>query len=118
MLRRRGHQIGLIAHPASTCKADAFYPWAGLQSQSRIDTLRNMRVVRNSVGAFKPHVLHSFSRILYMLPLLRCRLPKIMSFQREPTPRTIFLGAAIFNGSLSFTGSSEYICSQGKRAGG
>ena len=117
-LSLRGHQIGLIAHPDSTCEVDAFFPWAGMRSQNRVDALRNMRVLRKATDLFQPDVLHSFSRILYMLPLLRSRIPKIMSFQREPTPRTVFLGATLFNGSLTFTGTSEYIARRGEQAGG
>ncbi len=117
-LRTRGHKVALAAHPQSTCNVDAFYPWAGLRSGSYLDTLLNMRVLRDAVAAFQPNVLQSFSRILYMLPLMRAPLPKIMCFQREPTPRTVFLGAKLFNGSLTFAGNSEYICRQGKRAGG
>jgi glycosyltransferase involved in cell wall biosynthesis len=117
-LRLRGHKVGLIAHPDSSCQVDAFFPWAGLRSQSRVDLLRNMRVLRVATDAFQPDVLHSFSRILYMLPVLRSGFPKIMSFQREPTPRTVSLAAALFNRSLSFTGNSEYIAGRGKRAGG
>src|SRR5215211_7060914 len=107
-LRVRGHQIGLIAHPGSTCQVDAFYPWDGMRSQHPIDSLRNMRVLRKAVASFQPDVLHSFSRILYMLPLMRGGLPKIMSIQREPTPRTVFLGAVLSKGSLTFTGLSKY----------
>jgi glycosyltransferase involved in cell wall biosynthesis len=114
----RGHEVGLAAHPLSTCRVNAFFPWSGLCSQNRIDALRNMRTLRQAVAAFQPDVLHSFSRILYMLPLAVNPLPKIMCFQREPTPRTVFLGATLFNGSLSFTGISDYICRQGRRAGG
>ena len=117
-LRHRGYQVGLVAHPASTCRADAFYPWNGVRSQSSIDSYRNMRVLRKAVVAFEPDVLHSFSRILYMLPILRLALPKIMSYGREPTRRTVRLGAALANGSLSFTGCSEYISRQGRRGGG
>jgi glycosyltransferase involved in cell wall biosynthesis len=76
-----------------------------------------MRVLCNAVSAFKADVLHSFSRILYMLPLIRNSLPKIMSYQREPTPRNVRLGAALANGSLSFTGCSEYICRKGRSGG-
>jgi glycosyltransferase involved in cell wall biosynthesis len=117
-LLNRGHEVGLAAHPLSTCKVTAFFPWVGLRSRNGIDALRNMRVLREAVAAFKPHVLHSFSRILYMLPLAANPLPKIMCFQREPTQRTVFLGATLFNGSLSFTGISDYISRQGRRAGG
>ena len=77
-----------------------------------------MCVLRDAAIAFRPNVLHSFSRILYMLPLMRHPLQKIMSYQREPTPRTVRFGAMLANGSLSFTGCSEYICSRGRRAGG
>jgi glycosyltransferase involved in cell wall biosynthesis len=117
-LRIRGHKVGLIANPSSTCKADAFFPWAGLRSQSQIDSWRNMRVLRDAVSAFEADVLHSFSRILYMLPLMCNALPKIMSYQREPSSRNVRLGAVLANGSLSFTGCSEYICRKGRRGGG
>jgi glycosyltransferase involved in cell wall biosynthesis len=77
-----------------------------------------MRVLRDAVAAFKPHVLHSFARILYLLPVIRDALPKIMSYGREPTRRTVYLGSALASGSLSFTGCSEYICCRGRSAGG
>jgi len=35
----------------------------------------------------RPDVLHSFSRLLYLLPLFAKRLPKIMSYQRLPGRR-------------------------------
>jgi glycosyltransferase involved in cell wall biosynthesis len=117
-LRFRGHRVGLIAHSASTCHADTFYPWPGLHSQSPSDSLRNMYLLRQAADSFRPEVLHSFSRLLYMLPLMRSALPKIMSYGREPTPRTVRLGAMLAKGSLTFTGCSEYICRRGRRAGG
>jgi glycosyltransferase involved in cell wall biosynthesis len=67
---------------------------------------------------FQPDVLHSFLRLLYMLPMMRSKLPKIMSYGRDPTPRTMRLGAMLAKGSLIFTGCSEYICRRGRRAGG
>jgi len=77
-----------------------------------------MRVLFNASAAFQPDVLHSLSRVLYMLPLISRSLPKIMSFHREPTRRTVFLGTLLFNGSLTFTAISEYIARQGNCAGG
>jgi glycosyltransferase involved in cell wall biosynthesis len=117
-LRTRGHHVGLVANPASTCEADAFYPWARLRSQSLVDSCYNMNVLRKAAGHFKPDVIHSFSRILYMLPLLNGAWSKVMSFQREPTARTVRLAAAIAGNSLRFTGCSEYICGNGRRGGG
>src|SRR5262249_57858242 len=103
-LRLRGHEVGLVAHPRSSCQADVFYPWRGSHSRSKVDAVRNMCVLRDAAKVFRPNILHSFSRILYMLPLIRRPLQKIMSYGREPTPRTVRLGAMLANGSLSFTG--------------
>lgn len=117
-LLTRGHEVGLAAHPLSTCKVNAFFPWYGLRSRNGFDALQNMRVLHKAVAAFQPHVVHSFSRMLYMLLLAGSSLPKIMCFQREPTPRTVFLGATLLNRSLIFTGISDYICRRGRRGGG
>jgi glycosyltransferase involved in cell wall biosynthesis len=117
-LRLRGHELGLVAHRSSSCQASAFYPWPGSHSRHQIDAMRNMRLLRHAVNAFQPDVLHSFSRLLYMLPLMRRSLQKIMSYQREPTPHTVRFGSMLADGSLTFTGCSEYICSRGRRGGG
>jgi len=78
-----------------------------------------MLSVRGAVRAFRPDVVHSFSRLLYLLPVLRDqRLPKIMSFQREPTPRTVRWANRLARGSLNFTGCSEAISQRGRKAGG
>ncbi|AMN43739.1 glycosyltransferase [Rhodoplanes sp. Z2-YC6860] len=117
-LRIRGHQICLVANAESTCAVDAFYPWPGQRSSNLFDTGRNVYALRNAVGSFQPDIVHSFSRIMYMLPFLTAALPKIMTYGREPTYRTVRLGSILAGGSLSFTGCSEYICLQGRRAGG
>lgn len=117
-LRSRGHHIGLVAHPESTCRSDAFFPWARLRSQNLIDAFHNTRVLYKAASSFEPDLIHSFSRILYMLPLLNREFPKVMSFQREPTARTVRFANVLAARSLSFTGCSEYICNNGRRGGG
>ena len=117
-LRQRGHRVGLVAHRGSTCAVDAFYPWSGLSSQSPGDTLRNTATLWQAVQRFQPDVLHSFSRLQYLLPLLPTALPKVMSYQRQPTGRTVGLAAKLAGTSLTFTGCSEHICRQGRPAGG
>lgn len=117
-LREKGHTVGLVAHPDSTCPVDAFFPWRGTSSQARLDTLKNTATLWSAVQEFQPDVLHSFSRLQYFLPLLPSSLPKIMSYQRRPTERTVRWAARIAGRSLTFTGCSEHICQQGKVAGG
>jgi glycosyltransferase involved in cell wall biosynthesis len=118
-LRRRGHRVGLAAHPSSTAEVDDFFPWPGGSSVSRCDTARNLLALARAEAKFRPDLVHSFSRIAYLLPLLlRHRLPKLMSYQREPSPRTTRLGGRIARGSLRFTGCSEHIAALGRRSGG
>jgi glycosyltransferase involved in cell wall biosynthesis len=118
-LRAAGHTVGLVARPGSECPNDAFFPWAGLSSLSRRDTVLNTLALARAVRAFGPDVVHSFSRIAYLLPHLRGRIPLIMSFQREPTHRTVGLAVRLSApGRLTFTGCSEYIARRGRPAGG
>lgn len=118
-LRAGGHTVGLVARPGSVCPNDAFFPWPGSSSLSRRDTVLNTIALSRAVGAFKPDVVHSFSRIAYLLPLLRRRIPLVMSFQREPTARTVGLAVRLAGpGRITFTGCSEYIARRGRAAGG
>jgi glycosyltransferase involved in cell wall biosynthesis len=117
-LLANGHQVGLVAHPDSTAPVAAFYPWSGRASQNALDTAKNCRTLMRAVKTFRPDVLHSFSRLMYMFPLLPRRLPKIMSYQRNPSMRTTRWARQIAGTSLRFTGCSEYICRIGRAAGG
>jgi glycosyltransferase involved in cell wall biosynthesis len=117
-LKTRGHQVALAAHPDSTAQVDSFYPWPGCQSNSALDTVRNARALRRAASDFRPHVVHSFSRLLYLLPLLRTRMRLLMSYQRHPNRRTTSWAWKMSRGRLKFTGCSEHICREGRPAGG
>ncbi|MDJ0617258.1 MAG: glycosyltransferase [Calothrix sp. MO_192.B10] len=117
-LQSRGHQVGLVANPDSTSPANQFFPWQGRRSQHNLDSVKNATVLWSAVQRFQPDVVHSFSRILYLLPLLGSALPKIMSYQRNPSQRTTSWGTKLAKGSLTFTGCSDYICRLGRNAGG
>jgi glycosyltransferase involved in cell wall biosynthesis len=118
-LQAKGHQVGLVARAGSTCPADAFYPWPGQRSQSRTDTISNSLALWNVRRDFQPDLIHSFSRIAYLLPHLRGPVPLVMSFQRDPTPRTVGLATKLAApGILTFTGCSEYIARIGRPSGG
>jgi glycosyltransferase involved in cell wall biosynthesis len=118
-LQANGHQVGLVARAGSTCPADAFYPWPGQHSQSKADTLSNSLTLWKAKRDFRPDLVHSFSRIAYLLPYLRGSVPLVMSFQRDPTPRTVGLAAKLAaQGTLTFTGCSEYIARIGRPSGG
>lgn len=115
---QQGHAVGLVANSRSTAPAEALFSWPGHRSQSRLDTLRNTIALSRAVRAFKPDVLHSFSRLWYLAPLLPLGLPKVMSYQRRPSCRTIGWANTLARGTLNFTGCSEHICHEGRRAAG
>jgi glycosyltransferase involved in cell wall biosynthesis len=118
-LMKAGHEVALIAREGSTCPASRLFAWPGKSSQSRLDTLRNTWCLVRAVRAFQPDVIHSFSRLAYLLPHLRGRRRLVMSYQREPSLRTVGLAARLAApGVLAFTGCSAYIAGRGRRAGG
>src|SRR5438552_230544 len=80
-LRSRGHTVGLLAHPDSECAVDFFQGWRGHTSNTLSDSLRNTFTLLHAARAFQPSLLHSFSRLGYMSPLLPTGLPKVMSYQ-------------------------------------
>lgn len=117
-LRKYGHIVGLVAEQGSSCRVEELFAWPELTA-TRTHHTRFMRKIAGAVRTFEPDVVHSFSRLLYLGSLLLDRsLPKIMSFQREPTRRTLRWADRLARGSLSFTGCSDYISSRGRHAGG
>ncbi|MFM8720305.1 MAG: glycosyltransferase, partial [Chthoniobacterales bacterium] len=79
----RGHEVGLVARVGSSSPAARLYPWPSESPRGIANTLRNTNALRKAVRDFQPDVLHSFSRLAYMMPLLPTKLPKLMSYQRH-----------------------------------
>lgn len=107
-LSNRGHQVTLFAHPDSTA-AGTLVPWPGGSSNSRVDTIRNATTLWREVQRKHVDVLHSFSRIAYLLPLLPLPVPKLMSYQRPITRRTVQMGHALSRSSLEFSAISQWM---------
>lgn len=107
-LEARGHDVTLFAHPDSN-SAGRLIGWSGANSQSRADTLNNALTLARHVADGRFDLVHSFSRIAYLLPILPLRLPKIMTYQREISPRTVSLGSRLSRGTLEFTAISQWM---------
>lgn len=112
--RAAGHTVALLAHPASTAPADAHFTWPATASR----LLRNAVALRRAAKVFKPDLIHSFSRLAYLLPILPTRQPVLMSYQRHTGGAQVAWAARLGGRSLRFTGCSEFICRMGRRAGG
>jgi glycosyltransferase involved in cell wall biosynthesis len=104
----RGHAVTLFAHPDSR-SAGELVPWPGTVSGSRSDTLRNGLALARGVVARRCDIVHSFSRIAYLLPLLPLPIPKLMTYQRAITPRSVRLGHGLSRGTLQFTAISRWM---------
>jgi glycosyltransferase involved in cell wall biosynthesis len=114
----RGHEVGLVAHRDSTSPASRLYPWATDSSLGLANARANTPVLRRAVRDFRPDVIHSHSRLLWLLGLVADPTPKVMSYQREPTGRTIRWSRRLHGGRLVFTGISDYIAKAGRERGG
>ncbi len=107
-LVRRGHQVTLFAHPDST-NAGRLIAYPGRSSASPVDTLRNAAALTRYCLRNKVDVIHSFARLQYLLPMLPLRIPKLMTYQRAITPRSVRLGTKLSRGTLQFAGISRHM---------
>lgn len=97
----RGHQVTLFAHADSTVPCDRVgYPeGAGV---ARIAAL-----LARHIPAHGFDLVHSFGRLAYLAPLLPLPLPKLMSYQRAVTPRSVRWGSRLAHGTLEFSACSD-----------
>jgi glycosyltransferase involved in cell wall biosynthesis len=111
-LSRRGHEVTLLAHPASDTPAKLIpygvAPHRGFWARSRElwqvgSTLWRM--------ASKIDVVHSFGRLAALVPILRRRgLAKIQSYQRDSVPwKSVRTAVKLAGRSLAFTGCSASV---------
>jgi glycosyltransferase involved in cell wall biosynthesis len=116
-LRVRGHSIGLLAHPESTAEADFHSHWPCALPSTIFHHAQNMRQLGRAASTFTPDVVHSFSRLAYLLPLFHTT-PKIMSYQRRVSRNAVRIANLLAGKSLSFTACSEFIARSGRDFGG
>ncbi|MBS1504551.1 MAG: glycosyltransferase, partial [Bacteroidetes bacterium] len=84
----------------------------GTAAQTRGGIVKNTLSVSRLLFS-RPDIVHSFGRLAYLSALMPLPIPKIMSYQREPTITQVRKAARFSaGGSLLFTGCSDYITSQ------
>jgi glycosyltransferase involved in cell wall biosynthesis len=105
-LSASGHEVTLFAHAESRTQG-RLIPWPGGSSVSPIDTLRNAAALARSVFAERFDIVHSFSRVAYLTPVLPLPVPKLMTYQREISRRSVKLGHALSRGTLWFSAISH-----------
>lgn len=109
---QRGHTVSLFAHKDSVTGAK-LYPYKGKGSQSKTDFIKNSWLINTVIFQKQFDIVHSFGRLAYLLPQLPFKTAKLMSYQREPTLEQIRKAVKLARqGSLAFTGCSDYISNQ------
>jgi glycosyltransferase involved in cell wall biosynthesis len=117
-LQRRGHEVGLVAHPDSRAPADYFIAWPSTTPNSAPSHARNTLTLLRAVVEFRPSLIHSFARLAYLAPLLLFNVPKIMTYGRPTGGRRHRIAASLGGRSLAFTGCSAFIAEMGAGHGG
>lgn len=102
----RGHDVTLFAHPESA-SAGRLIPWPGRVCGSLADTGKNTVHLTKHIAVGRFDIVHSFSRVAYMMPILPMPIPKLMTYQRPISLRSVRLGHALSRGSLEFCAISR-----------
>jgi glycosyltransferase involved in cell wall biosynthesis len=111
-LIKEGHEVTLFAHPDSKVPC-RLIPWKGPKSRSSLSAIKNAVQLAKAHQQYDFDIVHSFGRLAYLIPILSCKVIKIMSYQREPTLSQIRKAKIISKKeSLFFTGCSDYITNQ------
>lgn len=105
-LANRGHEVTLFSSPQSTCPVTRI-AWPCRSSSGRGNTLRNALMLSRHVVFGQFDLVHSFSRIAYMAPFLPLSVPKLMSYQREVSPKTTAAALRLSRGTLQFSAISR-----------
>jgi glycosyltransferase involved in cell wall biosynthesis len=105
-LIERGHSVTLIAHPDTSTPVHRV-SYIGKNSQSLRDTLANIAVIGQTVARSSFDVVHSFSRLAYLTPILPLNVPKLMTYQRPITRRSVMISRVLSRGTLEFTAISR-----------
>lgn len=104
-----GVKIVLLAHPDSK-KQVPLVPWAGAHSQDPRDVFQNMLCLQKTLREHGPFdLIHSFGRIIYFLPSLFSDIPKIQSYQRHISKRSVCWASRLGGSSITFTACSRYL---------
>lgn len=107
-----GHEVSLFAHPDSVTSAKLF-PYKGKRSTNKADVLKNTLLINTELFKSRYSIIHSFGRLIFLFPQLPLGVPKLMSYQREPTLSQIKKATKLSKkNTLAFTGCSAYISNQ------
>ncbi len=107
-LIERGHEVILIANRESQVPCRLI----GYPCKKSSELVLHTAYVCREILKHKPDVVHSLGRLAYIAPLLPFPIPKVMTYQRMITPRSVFWGVRLSRKTLCFTAISRHITRQ------
>jgi glycosyltransferase involved in cell wall biosynthesis len=91
-LTARGHEVTVFAH-ADSVTAGQLVPWPGKASRSKADTVKNAAVLARHVLSGRFDLVHSFSRVAYLLPILPLRIRRSVRLGHELSRGVLWFSA-------------------------
>jgi glycosyltransferase involved in cell wall biosynthesis len=105
-LSERGHSVTMVAHRDSTTPVQRI-SYTGETSRPLSNTIANAAVLARTIAGGSFDVVHSFSRLAYLTPIMPFNVPKLMTYQRAITRRSIVLSRILSRGTLEFSAISR-----------
>jgi glycosyltransferase involved in cell wall biosynthesis len=117
-LKERGWEVGLVASSGSELEGVKIFPWAVDRPCGLGCHVANAIALFQAWQKFRPDVVHSFSRLIYLWPILWVGGKAVMTYQRATGGWNLKLAQAFGQKRLQFTAISEHIAGQGRVRGG
>jgi len=117
-LKDRGWEVGLVASRGSQIEGVQVFPWAVDRPRGPGCHVANAFTLYRAWRNFRPDVVQSFSRLIYLWPILWAGGKAVMTYQRATGGLNLKLAQVFGRQRLQFTAISEYIAGQGRVRGG
>ena len=107
--KKNGHEVTLLAGPGSYCDGKTVIFGKTNNNPSKLEWYKNVLSVWKYLMTHKDEfdLIHNFGRLLYLIPVLNHPAKKIMSYQRQVSPKGIRLATYLPNQNLIFTACSD-----------
>ena len=117
-LKERGWEVGLVASAGSELEGVKIFPWA-VDRPCRLGChVANAITLLQAWRQFRPDMVHSFSRLIYLWPILWGGGKTVMTYQRSTGGLNLRFAQIFGKKRLEFTAISEHIARQGRGMGG
>ena len=109
----KGNEVILLANPESTCKyTTRNIGWRFLKSTSIMGSILNAIQLLKTVIQYRPDIIHSFSRLLYLYPVfIFSRTKVVQTYQRQISEKSTSFAEFFARKRLKFTACGAHIFS-------